>query len=196
MVHKAVLAALMLAPLVGCVRQISSDDRLERDLASIPIKQAISAEELKGISCADAAAALASVRAENKPEADRVHAYMELYESLKKKTATFEEAMTRNPDLHYQEGSQPFVEAHAVCVQEMSDVRLEFEHFTRDLVEMPTMQELKGGDTVVVARLNFNTLRQAIESLDPDDKEALLARLSMAEKKIAEGKEEKPRRKR
>ncbi len=50
---------------------------------------------------------------------------------------------------------------------------------------MPTVQEIKGGNTVTIARLDFNTLRQAIETLDPDDKDSLLNRVGNAEKKVS-----------
>jgi hypothetical protein len=36
-----------------------------------------------------------------------------------------------------------------------------------------------------VARLDFNTLRQAIEALGPDDRESLLTRVANAEKKVS-----------
>ena len=58
---------------------------------------------------------------------------------------------------------------------------------------LPTVQELKGGSTVTVARLSFDTLRQAIESLDVDDKDVMLARVASAEQRIdAAGSSEKP----
>jgi hypothetical protein len=53
------------------------------------------------------------------------------------------------------------------------------------LVDVPTVQEIKGGNTVTIARLDFNTLRQAIETLNPDDKDTLLNRVSNAEKKVS-----------
>jgi hypothetical protein len=57
---------------------------------------------------------------------------------------------------------------------------------------VPTVQEIKGGATVVIARLDFNTLRQAIETLSPDDKEQLLTRVANAEKKVSSVTEAEP----
>lgn len=187
-------ATLVLLLSLGCYRELSSDERLERD-SPTPLKPAATENELKSISCADTGAELAKARAENKPEPDRILAYMELYESLKKRASTFDESMRRNPDLSYKEGSQALVDARDLCVQQLSDVRLEFERFTRDIIDVPTVQEIKGGNMVVVARLDFNVLRQAIESLDPDDKDALLNRIATAEKRIEGATEKKGKRK-
>jgi len=109
---------------------------------------------------------------------------MGLFESLKGRTAKFNEAMTRNPDLAYQEGSQELVSAREQCIQQTADVKFEFERYIRELVEVPTVQEIKGGTTVTVARLDFGTLKSAIESLNPDDRDQLLNRVSNAEKKV------------
>ena len=53
---------------------------------------------------------------------------------------------------------------------------MEFETYVRELVAVPTAQDIKVGQHVTVARLDFATLRQAIRVLAPDDAEALLAR--------------------
>ncbi len=181
------LVAVSLA--AGCAHEVSSEDRLDRETNNVPLKQAPGAAELTKINCADSAVDLAKARDVNRNETDRVMGYLEVYEGLKKKTSTIQEAMTRNPDLAYREGAQEFVNARDVCVQQTADVRLEFEQYVRDLVEVPTVQEIKGGNTVTVARLDFNTLRQAIESLSPDDKEALVSRVNNAEKRVQQSQE-------
>ena len=168
----------------GCVKEISSDERLERATEKVDVKEALGAKDLQKIKCDDTAANLAKARNENKPETDRVNDYIELYESLKARSAKFDEAMSRNPDLAYQEGSQELISAKEQCIQQSADIRLEFERFIRDLVDVPTVQEIKGGATVTVARLDFGTLKQAIETLNPDDRESLLNRVSNAEKKV------------
>ncbi len=168
----------------GCVKEVTSDERLDRETKGSTVKEALKASDLQKIKCDDTAAAIASARNENKPETDRVAGYIELYESLKARSAKFDEAMSRNPDLAYQEGSQELISAKEQCIQQVADVRLEFERYVRELVDVPTVQEIKGGATVVVARLDFGTLKQAIETLNPDDREALLNRVSNAEKKV------------
>jgi len=192
---RLVLLAVLATGLTACVKEISSEERLERETSNVAVKDAPGAAELRKLSCADTANELISARDVNRNETDRVMSYMEVHESLKTKTATFQEAMSRNPDLMYQEGSKEFVDARDVCVAQTAELRLEFEQYVRDLVEVPTVQEVKGGNTVTVARLDFTTLRQAIESLSPDDKEMLLNKVVTAEKKV-ETAAEKPSRKR
>lgn len=180
------LAAGVLVPFLfaGCAHEITSEERLERDLQGPTSKDAPTASELRKISCEDTPADLAKARGENRPEADRLSAYMELYESLKKRVDTFDDAMTRNPDLRYKEGSAQLVNARDLCVQQREEVHTEFANYVRDLVEVPTVQEIKGGTTVTVARLDFGLLREAIESLNPDDKDTMLNRVGAAEKKV------------
>lgn len=168
----------------GCVKEVSSDERLERETTKTELKESLGAKDLQKIKCDDTANDLAKARNENKPETDRVASYIELYESLKVRSAKFDEAMSRNPDLAYQEGSQELISAKEQCIQQVADIRLEFERLIRDLVDVPTVQEIKGGATVTVARLDFATLKQAIETLNPDDRESLLNRVSNAEKKV------------
>ncbi len=178
-------ATLLLLCTPGCVKEISSDERLDRETQNLAVKDTPGAAELQKLSCDDTTDALGKARNVNRPETDRLVDYIELYSSLRKRTATFEEAMSRNPDLSYREGSQQLVNAKDTCIQQTADVRVEFETYIRELVDVPTVQEIKGGNTVTIARLDFNTLRQAIETLEPDDKEALLSRVANAEKKVA-----------
>lgn len=182
--------------LLGCPRQApgigGEDELLGKDREAV--KATASPEELAKINCADASTELEKARNDARPETDRVMTYIELYESLKKRSAIFEDAMTRNPDLLYQENSRQLVAQRDTCRNQEAEVRQEFERFTRELVETPTMRDMSGGKTVTVARLDFNTLRQAIDSLSPDDKEVMLNRLATAEKNLQEASEGRRRR--
>jgi hypothetical protein len=182
------VATVVLLSATGCVKEISSDDRLDRETRSIGVSETPEASELAKLSCENITEDLARARNVNRPETDRLVDYITLYETLSKRTATFEEAMLRNPDLSYQEGSQQLVAAKDTCIQQTTDVRVEFETYTRELVDVPTVQEIKGGNTVTIARLDFSTLRRAIEALAPDDKEHLLARVDAADKKVGANK--------
>lgn len=169
----------------GCVKEITSDERLERDTRSVAVKDAPGVEALSKLTCDDTSAPLNKARDVNRPESDRLVDYVNLYSSLKDRTHTFEEAMARNPDLSYREGSQNLVNAKDTCIQQTADVRVEFETYLRELVDVPTVQEIKGGNTVTVARLDFGTLKKAIETLDPDDRESLVQRVNAAEKRVS-----------
>jgi hypothetical protein len=170
--------------LAGCVKEISSEERLERATQNNEVKGSNSAADLQKIKCDDTNAELGKARNDSRPETDRIVTYKELFDSLKTRVARFDEAMTRNPDLQFQEGSQEIVSAKDNCIQQMADVKVEFETYVRELVNVPTVQEIKGGNTVVVARLDFGVLREAIEALNPDDRESLLNKVSNAEKKV------------
>jgi hypothetical protein len=178
-------APVLLLSATGCMpREITSDERLDRETANLAVKETPGASELEKLTCDNAPEELAKARNVNRPETDRLMDYINLYDSLRKRTQAFEEAMARNPDLQYREGAVNFVAAKETCVQQTADVRVEFETYMRELVDVPTVQEIKGGNTVTIARLDFNTLRQAIETLAPDDKEQLLVRVENAERKV------------
>ncbi|GMU05637.1 MULTISPECIES: hypothetical protein [Corallococcus] len=176
---------MLLLSASGCVKEITSDERLERDTRSVAVKDAPGVTELSKLTCDDTTQPLNKARDVNRPESDRLVDYVNLYSSLKDRTHTFEDAMARNPDLSYREGSQNLVNAKDTCIQQTADVRVEFETYLRELVDVPTVQEIKGGNTVTVARLDFATLKKAIETLDPDDREQLLQRVGAAEKRVS-----------
>lgn len=183
---RCVLPPSLLAGLVllGCVKEISSEERLERESPHQREEKSFPIEELLKVRCDDTKAELDKARNENRPENERVQGYIDVYENLGKRIATLDEAMTRNPDLAYREGSQELVAHKDACVAQRADVRNEFERYVRELVDVPTVREVKGGSEVVVARLDFGVLRQAIDTLATDDKETLLGKVGAAEKKL------------
>ena len=184
MTKRTLLAASLLPLAFGCVKEISSEERLERATQSTDMGETLSASDLKALKCDDVTNDLKKARDENRNETERVQMYIDLFKSLQDRSAKFESAMIRNPDLAYKEGSQEIVSAKETCVQQTADVRMEFERYVRELVDVPMVQELKGGATVTVARLDFGALRSAIETLNPDDRDMLLNRVSNAEKKL------------
>lgn len=177
-------AAALLSMGAGCAHEITSDERLERETARADAMKSSTAEELTKLKCDDVNAELAKARDESRSEEARLNAYVDLYLKVKERTARFEEAITRNPDLAYQEGSEEITSARDMCVQSQADVRLDLENLVREIMQMPTVDEIKGGSTVKVARLSFDTLRDAIETLELDDKDALFTKLSNAEKQL------------
>jgi hypothetical protein len=187
---EALMARIVLRVLVvavcasGCVKEISSDERLERGTKGLSERQTVLAADLKDLRCDDVAGQLASARNESGPETERVKKYVELYELLKVRRDTFEDALSRNPDLAYQQGSEDRIAARDVCVRQVADVRLEFERYVRELVALPVVKEIKGGATVTIVRLDFPTLKQAIDVLALDDRDLLVSKLDRAEKKL------------
>jgi hypothetical protein len=179
-------ATVFFLSVTGCAgKELSSDERLDRETANIAVKETPKAGELERLHCENTAEELNKARNVNRPETDRLSDYITLYETLRKRIQVFDDAMSRNPDLQYREGAATIVNAREVCIQQTADVRGEFETYIRELVDVPTVQEIKGGNTVTIARLDFNTLRQAIETLNPDDKDTLLNRVGNAERKVS-----------
>jgi hypothetical protein len=179
-------ATVFLLSVTGCAaRELTSEERLDRETSNLAVKDSPKAGELEKLSCENTADELNKARNVNRPETERLTDYITLYGSLRKRTQTFEEAMSRNPDLQYKEGAGNIVNAREVCIQQTADVRVEFETYVRELVDVPTVQEIRGGNTVTIGRLDFNTLRQAIETLALDDKDTLLNRVASAEKKVS-----------
>ncbi len=178
-------ATVLLLSATGCVKDISSEERLDRATSRSSMESTPDAASLAKLNCDDTVDALTNSRNVNRPETERVMSYIELYTSLVKRNDTFETALNRNPDLNYTAGSEQIVAARDNCIQQTADVRVEFETYVRELVDVPTVQEVKGGRMVTVARLDFNTLRQAIETLALDDKDLLLSRVDSAEKRVA-----------
>jgi hypothetical protein len=181
---RILLVAAGIFGFLGCAHEITSDERLERATQKNEVNGSASAADLAKIKCDDASNEWSKARSDSRPETDRVISYKELFDTLKGRVARFDEAMSRNPDLQFQEGSQELVSAKEKCIETMSDVKVEFETYVRELVQVPTVQEIKGGSTVVVARIDFGVLRDAIEALNPDDREALLNKVNNAEKKV------------
>ena len=187
------VATVLLLSTTGCIKEISSEERLERESPSLGSpKGTPDADSLSRVHCDDTGDALNQARNVNIAESERVMSYIDLYTSLLKRNATFTEAMSRNPDLNYTEGSEKLVAARDACIQQTADVKVEFETYVRELVDVPTVQEIKGGNTVTVGRLDFTTLRQAIETLGSDDKDQMLAKVAAAEKKVAATVDEAP----
>jgi hypothetical protein len=177
-----VLCALTLS--TACVKEISSDERLERETARSDALKTNTAAELSKIKCDVLNDDLGKARDGARTEEERLTVFTDVYERLKNRSARFDEAMSRNPDLAYQEGSQGLVDAREACIQMTADVRVELESLIREIMQVLVVEEIKGGQTVKAARLDFAPLRAAIEKLELDDRESLQNKISNAEKQV------------
>lgn len=182
---KRIVAALSTALLfTSCVKEISSDERLERETKRSEALSSATASDLVKMRCDDITSELSKARDDTAPEEKRLTIYTDLFDRVKDRTSKFEEALSRNPDLAYQEGSQEIIAARDGCIQSAADVRLDFEGLVREIIQLPVVDEYRDGKPVKAARLSFETLRGAIEKLSLDDKDALLTRLANAEKTV------------
>lgn len=188
-------AALALAVFgAGCVKEISNEERLERETARIDVLKSALATELLNLKCDELAHELPKARDENANEERRVSMYAVLYEEVHKRSRRFDEALSREPDLAYQEGSQPLLAARERCTQTDVETRLEFETLVREIVAVPIVDEYRDGKATKAPRIDFTVLRAAIEKLNPDDKEALLGKLAHADKQFEEKEPQKKKR--
>ena len=182
---KRIVAALSTALLMtGCVHEMSSDERLDRETKRSDALTSSTAGDLVKMKCDDITSELSKARDDSAPEEKRLTIYTDLFDRVKDRTAKFEDALSRNPDLAYQEGSQEIIAARDGCIQSAADVRLDFEGLVREIINLPVVDEYRDGKPVKAARLSFDTLRGAIEKLALDDKDALLSRLANAEKTV------------
>ena len=65
-----------------------------------------------------------------------------------------------------------------------ADVRLELESLIREIMQVLVVDEVKGGQTIKVARMDFAPLRGAIEKLELDDRDTLFNKINNAEKQV------------
>lgn len=190
---KRTAAALSAALLMtGCVKEITSDERLERATTRTAYS-ADSAQDLIKLKCDDINSSLSKARDESAPEEKRLAVYADLLDKVKDRNTRFDESLSRNPDLAYQEGSQDVISARDGCIQSAADVRLDYEGLVREIVNLPVVDEYRDGKPVKAARLSFETLREAIEKLGLDDKDSLLTRLANAEKTVEVKDTKKPK---
>jgi hypothetical protein len=184
MIKKTLVIAVVALSIQACHKGISNEDRLERDTQQTHVDKLVASSEFAGLRCDDASNTLFKARDEAQPEGTRLKIYVDLYLSLQDRTKKLDEAIARNPDLAYQEGSQAVLDRQDTCLRQVTDVRIETERFLRDLAETPTVQEIKGGTIVVVPRVDFAVLRRAIEAIDIDGKQGLLQAVDNAEQKL------------
>lgn len=179
--------------LVGCVKDVPSDERLEKATRNTDAAKSKDFGELLRLKCDELQPAWAKLRDEPTEER-QLAGYVDLYSELHSRSSEFDRATSRNPDLLYVADSQQLVDARDQCVQMTADVRVELETKLRDIVSMPVIDDIRGNRPTKVARLNLERVREAIEKLDLEDKEELLRKLASAEKQLGGGASAKPRR--
>jgi len=168
-----------------CIQACPKDiDRITPITTNTNLNQLVASKEFAQLRCDDASGNLSKARNEALPEGERLKTYVDLYLSLQDRKKRLDEAIARNSDLAYQEGAQAILHQQETCSRYVTEVRLETERFIRDLVDMPTFQEIQGGNAVIVPRVDLKVLRLAIQSLDMDGTQELLQRVDNAEQKL------------
>jgi len=171
--------------MVGCATHAaygpSSDERLEAALSSGHSREGA---DVAGISCSELGRRLREAKSDDRPEGDRLQALMEIHRIAQERVNRLDAAVVRNPDLVYSADGDAIKNNLEGCRSFYADVRSDFDRYVREIVDLPVIQEVRGRETVNVARLDLGLLRKAINALDPDDRDVLLGRVDGAEKKI------------
>ena len=184
MIKKTLVVVAVALSIQACHKGISDDERLGNPTRKTNLNELVSSNAFSELRCEDASGALFKARDEAKPEDERLKTYVDLYLSLQDRKKKLDEAIARNPDLAYQEGAQTVLDSQETCARQVTDVRIETERFIRDLVDTPTVQEIKGGAITVVPRVDFAVLRRSIEAIDMDGKQEMLQTVDNAEQKV------------
>jgi hypothetical protein len=175
--------------LAGCSHPAygpSGDDRLESAVheandATKNNPQNVSNDDINKQKCSDYRPKLAKAKSEDLKEEERLDAYMSLYKDLKEKNDYLEKALATNPDLQFQNESQ-VPKIRDECVAALADVRTDYYNLVIEIADLLVVQDIHGKPA---ARLDLKKFRDAVTVLDPDDRDALLARIDNASKKIA-----------
>ncbi len=134
--------------------------------------------------CTDLTEALGRARNGERPEADRLRSYMQLYHDLSARLANNQRAFDRHPELVYGGGKAQGAADQARaendrCQQMSADTRAEFELLVRDLFQPLIIQDLSTHKRV--ARVSFILLKSAVQELALPDSDSLLDRINAAE---------------
>lgn len=147
--------------------------------------------EVGKIRCVELQQKLKECKLDDRNEEDRVEAMTSLFLEAQKRFEQIEAATARNPDLLYGTQAEAVKTGYDECRAALADTRSDLDRYVREVCEQPLLQDMHGNKNV--ARLDFSSVRAAIEALQPDDKDALFGKLDAAEKK-AGATPTKPRR--
>lgn len=166
----------------------SSDDRLAAEVHDSAESAApVGGDKVR--SCDDLNEPLERARNGERPEAERLRSYMQLYRQLLDRTAANQKLFRRHPELAYG-GGKGAAESSAVraasdhCQQLEADARSEFELLVRELFEPLVITDLASGHKSRVPRVSFILLKSAVQELAPPDQEGLIEKIGLAEKLV------------
>ena len=177
----AVVASLSLA---GCAGHSAygpdSEDRLDESIPASESKPAADAAALIAIHCKDQEKGLAAQATET-DETKKLKSLGNIYISAKGNFSKLDQAASSQTDLLYgKEGDQIKANLEG-CRETAAAAYSAFDRFTRELIDMPVVQEMKNRKMVNVPRVDFSILRTAIDKLEAPDREVLLNKLTMVE---------------
>jgi hypothetical protein len=174
----ALLAGLSVISCAHSAYGPSSDQRLEDATSS---KLSTEGADVATVRCADLIGRAQESKSEERPEADRLNIKTEVFTAARERHTKLDDAVTRNPDLIYSANGETIKANRDECQSLYADARSDLDRFVRELCEPLLIQDISGK---TVARIDFAVIRNALEALGPEDKDALLAKIDAAEKRV------------
>ena len=161
----------------------SGDSRLEKAVDEGRSKDTVtdvSAASLSTKSCSGYREKLMRAKSDDLPEVDRLAQFESLYKDIKSKNDYLDQALAANPDLQFS-GDTQVPKIRDECVDALADVKQAYYAFVSDISDLLVVKDVRGNPA---PRLDFKKFREAINVLNPDDRDQLLARVDAAEHRI------------
>lgn len=183
------LSLFALLSLAACSRHAAygpaGDDRLDESISASKGGSSVDAAALMALNCKaqEKAMTAANIEADEKKKLITIG---NAYQAAKANFAKLDEAASSQTDLLYgKEGDQIKANLEG-CRETSASAYSAFDRFTRELIDMPVVQEMQNKKMINVARVDFATLRTAIDKLDASDKEVLLNKLALVEPSLGQ----------
>lgn len=161
------------------------DERLDEGASPSKSGGSIDANALMTLNCKDQDRALAAANIEA-DEKKKLITLGNAYQAAKTNFTKLDEAASSQTDLLYgKEGEQIKMNLDG-CRDTSASAYSAFDRFVRELIDMPVVQEMSDKRMINAARVDFATLRTAIDKLGATDKEVLLNKLSMVEPSLGQ----------
>lgn len=162
-----------------------SNDRLDESISESRGVSSADAAALMAISCKDQEKMLAAASIEA-DEKKKLITLGNAYQAAKANFTKLDEAASSQTDLLYGKEGDRIKANLDGCRDTSASAYSAFDRFARELIDMPIVQEMQNRKMVNVARVDFATLRTAIDKLGATDKEVLLNRLAMVEPSLGQ----------
>ncbi len=162
-----------------------SNDRLDDSISASKGGSSVDAAALMALNCKEQDKMLAAANLET-DEKKKLITLGKAYEAAKANFTKLDEAASSQTDLLYGKEGDTIKTNLEGCRDTSASAYSAFDRFTRELIDMPVVQEMQNKKMVNVARVDFATLRTAIDKLGATDREVLMNRLSTVEPSLGQ----------
>ena len=155
-------------------------------------------ETIQSHNCAGAHAQLAALPKKDKTEASQLADLTGLVTVLRQHKQGMDAVLDRHPGLKFFKGKAADGNTYDIqssvqtCAQDLTQVEGRLDSLIRDITRSPVVQQIVGKGRrrhmVPEARVDFDLLSKAIETLAPVDADVLMAKVTEAKKQLADEK--------